>query len=77
MIKPNQEVPIDKEKCDRCIKKLTCNCYASGKKMCPMICIDCGKCLCNPHKKDCCIEGHYLYEGDLIICVECKDMRKI
>ena len=73
MRKPKIEIPIDKNKCENCLKKSYCECFKIGLKMCPMICINCGKCMCHPEKKDCCIDGHYIYNGDLILCLECNE----
>lgn len=75
-MKPKIEIPIDKKKCESCTKQKTCECFHSGKKMCPMICIECGKCMCHPERKDCCIEGHYMYNGDLMVCMDCWDKSK-
>ncbi len=76
-LKPKYSVQINKSDCDVCEKKENCNCFKSELKECPMICVGCGICMCNPEKKDCCIDGHYAYNGDYVMCTNCWEKQKV
>ena len=71
-----QRVPRDKKKCPTCDKYATCVCRVENTDLCTMICLGCGKCLCHPEQKTKLIDGHYIYNGDAVMCIDCYEKHK-
>ena len=69
-------IRIDRNECNVCIKHNVCNCYLENRVECGMICLGCGICLCHPDRKEHCIDAHYVYNGDFVMCLACYDKHK-